>query len=108
VCDFTLNCAEDTVFITISSQDDPPQVVRVNAKTIQGNCKNILVIDVLKEVIEPDENDSLDYSSFKISESISGISPSKDAKGKLVFDYSTVPNFYGLDSLQYKICDTQG
>lgn len=108
VCDFTLNCVDDTIYISVAPEDDPPQAIRITAKTVQGNCKNILSIDVLKDIVEPDENDSLDFSSFEIRESISNISPSKDAKGKLVFNYSSVPNFYGLDSIQYKICDTQG
>ena len=108
VCDFTLNCAEDTLYVTINAQDDAPEVVRITTKTIQGNCKNILSIDVLKEVNEPDDNDSLDFSTFEIRESISGVSPSKDAMGKLVFNYSNIPNFFGLDSILYKICDTQG
>ncbi len=108
VCDFTLNCAEDTLYIFISAQNDAPITVRVTEKTIQGNCNNTLFLEVLKDVIEPDENDSLDFSSFQIGESISGISPSKDAKGQLFFDYSTKPDFFGLDSLQYKVCDTQG
>ncbi len=108
VCDFTLNCAEDTLYIFISPQNDSPIAVRITEKTIQGNCKNTLFLDVLKEVIEPDENDSLVFSSFEIGESVSGISPSKDAKGQLVFNYSNSSDFFGLDSIQYRVCDTQG
>lgn len=108
VCDFTFNCAEDTIYVTVTPQDDAPIAVRVTAKTVRGKCKNTFLLDVLKEVVEPDENDSLDFSTFEIGASVSGILPSKDAKGQLVFNYATVSNFFGLDSLQYKICDTQG
>ena len=108
VCDATSNCVRDTVFIEIEAQNDPPQVVRLTASTYQGTCVPTFLVDVLKWVEEPDENDSLDFSTFKITTPLSGANANSDTKGKVALNYSSVSSFSGKDSLMYKVCDTQG
>ncbi len=104
VCDSTLLCDSDTLFVIVQPVNDAPLAVRDSTGESQLSLATHTVTNN-----DTDVENGLDTSTVTIvSAPISGAAAVVDGMGQISIDYSTQPLFTGMDSLQYRVCDVDG
>lgn len=110
ICDFTGFCAEDTLFLKVSPVNDPPIVSVIERSIYQGECPTLGVLLQFNTLLsEPDAGQEIDFSTLSFENgSSSGKTFSSDPLGQIFIQYTDLPLFSGVDSIQYKVADTGG
>jgi gliding motility-associated-like protein len=104
ICDNNGNCASARVFVTVINSMRPPKAQNDYATVNNGGT---VTVDVVANDVDP--NNSLDIATVKIMKGPSSkAKASVDLLGRITFDYSEVPNFIGVDTLVYQVCNYDG
>ena len=101
ICDTSVPpfCDQAMVVLTLTDQNDPPLAVDDPVVTDEDMP---ITVDVLSNDLDPDGN--LDPSSVTISDPPTNGTTSIDpVTGEIT--YTPAPNFNGLDTLSYQVCD---
>ena len=105
ICDLTALCDTATVDITVTVTNDPPVANDDSPSTAEDVG---VTVDVAFNDTDPDEN----LNPMTTNTACVGCSTPADGlltnNGDGTFDYTPDPDFNGLDSFVYEICDTLG
>jgi hypothetical protein len=99
VCDTDNLCDTATVTIEVAPVNDPPVAVDDSASTDED-----IPVDIDAVANDSDVDDNLDPSTATVV-----IDPSNGTvtnNGDGTFTYTPDPNFFGTDSFEYEVCDT--
>jgi hypothetical protein len=99
VCDTDNLCDTATVTIEVTDVNDPPVAVDDSASTDED-----IPVDIDAVANDSDVDDNLDPSTATVV-----IDPSNGTvtnNGDGTFTYTPDPNFFGTDSFEYEVCDT--
>jgi gliding motility-associated-like protein len=101
VCDFSGTCTQATLIITVTPVNDPPTLSNATPSVDEDAILNGSVANNAKD---PDNN--LNPNSFSlIDKPLNGII---DMQANGTYTYKPRPNFYGVDSVRYQVCDSSG
>jgi hypothetical protein len=101
VCDLAGDCDTATVDITVTSVNDGPDAVDDTALVDEDDS---VTIDVLDN--DTDVEGAIDPSTVTVTSGPSNGSTSVNPDGSI--DYTPDPDFFGVDSFTYEVCDVDG
>jgi large repetitive protein len=99
ICDELLLCDNDTIIITINPVNDLPIAQNDSLIVLEDN---LLTQSVIGNDIDVDDNV---LTTSLISGSLSGLSTISTSG---ILSYMPNPDFFGVDSLTYSLCDDEG
>ena len=103
ICDSTLLCSQDTLFVTVTPIDDDP-VANADNETI---AEDAALTNFNVSANDDDVDGDLDLASITILSGPSNGTSTATADGAGGIDYTPGLNFNGVDTIIYQICDGQ-
>lgn len=100
-CDITGSCATGTIIITVNPVNDPP-ILTNSTPSVQEDIP--LTGNVAPNASDVDPN--LDNNSFTLTDTPLNGTITMNPNGAYI--YTPKPNFNGIDSVHFKVCDLGG